>query len=119
MAGVGPTAAPPVRGPVDRRRLLRRREIELAADDAPAHACPAPEILGRSSRIEILARVLELAQSLSLPLETHGELADYSGACLPLSGDVDRGELSATDFKSAGSDPVRPGGNGHGIARAA
>jgi len=41
---------------------------------------------------------------------------NYSGACLPLSGDVDCGEISARDFDSIGSDPFRLDGDGDGIA---
>jgi hypothetical protein len=40
----------------------------------------------------------------------------YEGACLPLTGDVDCGEIAAHDFRSVGSDPFRLDGDGDGIA---
>ena len=41
---------------------------------------------------------------------------NYSGACLPLSGDVDSGKYSARNLRSVGSDPFRLDGDGDGIA---
>lgn len=41
---------------------------------------------------------------------------NYVGACLPLTGDVDCGDISAHDFRSVGSDPFRLDGDGDGIA---
>jgi hypothetical protein len=41
---------------------------------------------------------------------------NYSGACLPLTGDVDCGEISARDFSSTGSDPFQLDGDDDGIA---
>lgn len=41
---------------------------------------------------------------------------NYTGVCLPLSGDVDCGDISARGFRSIGSDPFRLDGDGDGIA---
>lgn len=41
---------------------------------------------------------------------------NYTGVCLPLTGDVDCGDITARDFGSVGSDPFRLDGDGDGIA---
>ena len=41
---------------------------------------------------------------------------NYSGVCLPLTGDVDCGDITARDFRSIGSDPFRLDGDNDGIA---
>lgn len=42
---------------------------------------------------------------------------EYSGACVPTDqGDVNCGDLSATDFQSTGSDPYRLDADGDGVA---
>jgi hypothetical protein len=41
---------------------------------------------------------------------------NYTGVCLPLTGDVDCGDISARDFGSVGSDPFRLDGDGDGVA---
>jgi hypothetical protein len=41
---------------------------------------------------------------------------NYSGVCLQNGGDVNCGDISATNFRSTGSDPFRLDGDGDGIA---
>jgi hypothetical protein len=41
---------------------------------------------------------------------------NYSGVCLPTTGDVDCGDISARNFRVVGSDPFRLDGDGDGIA---
>jgi hypothetical protein len=41
---------------------------------------------------------------------------NYTGVCLPLTGDVDCGDITARDFGSVGSDPFRLDGDDDGIA---
>jgi hypothetical protein len=41
---------------------------------------------------------------------------NYTGVCLPLTGDVDCGDITTRDFGSVGSDPFRLDGDGDGIA---
>jgi hypothetical protein len=41
---------------------------------------------------------------------------NYTGVCLQNGGDVNCGDISATDFRSVGSDPFRLDGDGDGVA---
>jgi hypothetical protein len=41
---------------------------------------------------------------------------NYSGVCLPLTGDIDCPEIAAHDFRVVGDDPFRLDGDGDGIA---
>lgn len=76
---------------------IRRKRVKITSAPKPSRSSPQPT-------------------KQPSPSAGSGCNPNYSGACLPLTGDVDCTEISATDFSVVGSDPFRLDGDNDGVA---